>query len=160
VRIIASSSGRPEPSSAIRSRATSPSLNGGLDAVGEHGRPVGVGVAPHVVGDARGDGLAGDRLAAGVRVEDEGNLAVGVPDRLEESEAVVVGELVGADDAVDVVGVEAVDCVARRGLGDNHECVAGGFERGGRFRGHARVLVHAEDGDGPLPSGRHGPELA
>jgi hypothetical protein len=78
-----------------------------LDAVDDSARQQGVllGDDPldEVIGDAGGDGLAGDGLAPRVGKEDEGEIRVSVPHHREDVEPRRLGQLVVAHHAVDVV---------------------------------------------------------
>ena len=93
------------------------------DPVGEDGVGVRAGAFLEVVGDAGRHRLRRDLLAPLPGEEDERQVGVGLPDRLEELEAVHAGHLVVADDAVEPLDVEAIEGVASTRLRDHVEAV-------------------------------------
>ena len=119
-----------------------------FDPVREHRILVGVGVLPEGIGDAGGDGLAGDRLAALPGEEDEGKLRVLVADRFEERESVAFREIVVADHTLDGP-VEPIEPVVGGGFGHDVEPFPVEKRRDGRVVhaqhpdriAHARILV-------------------
>lgn len=123
--------------------------DGVVDAPGEHLVPVGPHPLLHVVGHARGDGVARDPLGAAAGEEDERELRPVGADRLREGETVGVGHVVVADHAVErgVVGVEQPERLpdARRRR-DRQPAVRPFEELADQLR-HPRLVVDTEDGD-------------
>ena len=91
--------------------ALDPALLGCVDdAVRQNLVLLGSAALLEVVRHARGDGLAGDRLRPLPGVEDEGEIRVALPDRLQELDPVRSRHVVVGDDTVDIgVEVEIVE---------------------------------------------------
>jgi hypothetical protein len=117
------------------------------DPVGEDGVLVAAGRLLEVVGHAGGDRLARHPLVALAGEQDERDLLVAVPYRLEERQAVRPGHLVVRDDAVDPLGLEHVEPGLDAGHAGDLEPVVLAFEEPRGQFAERPVVVDVEDPD-------------
>lgn len=114
------------------------------DAVGQQFELLGSAHLLEVLGDACGDGLAGDLLAAPSSEQDEWEIAVALPDRLQELDAVHPRHLVVAHDAVDSPRSEAFEPRTRGMLAHDCDVVGDALQVGRRQVGDAGIVVDVE----------------